>query len=112
MTNAGMTQDEPDFEGATRGFRVIRSACAESSAGLPWGHAAGMSRCGAGDGNRTHVSSLGSWGNGHYTTPAEPVILQGILGFGQWGGLDAGIETGTAPWWCGGIAGVGVSGRP
>lgn len=26
---------------------------------------------GAGDGNRTHVSSLGSWGNDHYTTPAR-----------------------------------------
>src|SRR5690606_16342097 len=30
---------------------------------------------GAGDGNRTHVMSLGSSGNGHYTTPATPAFL-------------------------------------
>jgi hypothetical protein len=49
---------------------------------------------GAGDGNRTHVSSLGSWGNGHYTTPAERVILQGFGRFGQGRDWGAGIELG------------------
>ena len=34
---------------------------------------------GAGDGNRTHVTSLGSWGNSRYTTPAAPTDY-GITG--------------------------------
>lgn len=69
-------------EGAGAGKRLRRSGRC-----LPYGRVGGVLGGGAGDGNRTHVSSLGSWGNSHYTTPAERMILQGFLRFRERGGV-------------------------